>query len=285
MISLDPNVEKLIWLAFFGSFAVKVPMLPVHIWLPEAHVEAPTAGSVFLAGILLKLGTYGLIRLSIPMFPYGNTFFAPFVVTLCLLAIVYASLTAIRQTDIKRIIAYASVAHMNMTLLGIFSMSVVGIAGGVFQMLAHGVVAGALFLCVGVLYDRYHSRLTSYYGGVATFMPLYALMFLAFTMANIALPGTANFTGEFLIMLGLMSWTTVGTLFSASGLVLGGAYSLWLLNRVIYGNIKSGLSYTPDLSHVEMATLFPLFIIMIWMGLYPHPFLSTREVSSAMIAL
>jgi len=282
-VNRSPATEILLWLAFFASFAVKVPIIPVHIWLPEAHVEAPTAGSVFLAGILLKLGTYGLVRLSIPRFPIATAYFSPMIVTLCLVAIVYASFTAIRQTDIKRIIAYASVAHMNITLLGIFSMTIVGISGGVFQMLAHGVVSGALFLCVGVLYDRYHSRLVSYYGGIAQFIPLYAIVFLGFTIANIALPGTANFTGEFLIMLGLMNWSTVGTFFSTSGLVLGGAYSLWLLNRIIYGNVKSGLDYTPDLSDIEKACLFPLFLVILWIGLYPEPFLASRESASSLI--
>jgi NADH-quinone oxidoreductase subunit M len=274
--------QKVLWLAFFASFAVKVPRLPVHIWLPEAHVEAPTAGSVRLAGVLLKLGTYGLVRFSLPLFPVGRAYFTPLVRTRAVVAIVYTSLTAIRQGDRKRVIAYASVAHRNRTLVGVFSGTREGLEGGIFQRLAHGVVSGALFLCVGVLYDRHHSRRIAYYGGVAHTRPRYASLFLVFTRANIALPGTASFVGEFRILVGAFRANPLVAILSATGRVLGGAYSLWLFNRVAYGNLKTAYhGFSADLTRREARTFLPLVVLGILRGIRPQPFLDTREVSCA----
>jgi proton-translocating NADH-quinone oxidoreductase chain M len=272
---LPENRQYLLWLAFFASFAVKVPMVPGHIWLPEAHVEAPTAGSVILAGILLKLGTYGLIRFSLPLFPVASIYFTPLVNTLALIAVVYTSLTAIRQTDMKRIIAYASVAHMNLTLVGLFSLNPQGVEGSILQMISHGLVSGALFLCVGVLYDRHHSRLVRYYSGMAHTMPTYCLIFLFFTLANIALPGTSSFVGEWLILLGVYQVNSFVAIMSATSMVLGGAYSLWLYNRVAYGNynLPGTSSFSVDVSRREIMTFLPLIILTLLMGIYPEIFL------------
>jgi len=279
---LEEKKQYLLWLAFFASFAVKVPMIPVHIWLPEAHVEAPTAGSVILAGILLKLGTYGLIRFSLPLFPVASIYFTPLVYAMAIVAVIYTSLTAIRQSDMKRIIAYASVAHMNLTLVGLFSLTAAGVEGSILQMLSHGLVSGALFLCVGVLYDRHHSRMVKYYSGMAHTMPLYVTIFLFFTMANIALPGTSSFVGEFMILLGTFQTNTFAAFFSATGMVLGGAYSLWLFNRVAYGNLKSQyIGFSKDLSRREFMTFLPLVVLTLIMGIYPEIFLDPLHVSCA----
>lgn len=274
--------QYLLWLAFFASFAVKVPMVPVHIWLPEAHVEAPTAGSVILAGILLKLGTYALIRFSLPLFPVASIYFRPLVYTLAIIAIIYTSLTAIRQSDMKRIIAYASVAHMNLTLVGLFSLTAQGVEGSILQMLSHGLVSGALFLCVGVLYDRHHSRMVKYYSGLAHTMPLYATIFLFFTMANIGLPGTSSFVGEFMILLGIFQTNTFTAVLSATGMILGGAYSLWLYNRVSYGNLKTQyIGFSVDLNRREFMGLLPLVLLTLIMGIYPEIFLEPMHTSCA----
>jgi proton-translocating NADH-quinone oxidoreductase chain M len=231
--SLNPLEQKFLWLAFFASFATKVPMLPMHIWLPEAHVEAPTAGSVILAGVLLKLGTYGFIRFSLPLFPDASIYFTPLVYSMAAMAVVYTSLTAIRQTDLKRIIAYTSVAHMNLVVIGLFSYNVIGLEGSMLQSLSHGFVASALFLIIGVIYDRHHTRMVKYYGGLVHTMPIFSIIFLIFTMANIALPGTSSFVGEFLILTGIYKINTIITFISATGMILGGGYSLWLFNRVV----------------------------------------------------
>jgi proton-translocating NADH-quinone oxidoreductase chain M len=231
-----------LWLAFFMSFASKIPMFPFHVWLPEAHVEAPTVGSVLLAGILLKLGVYGFLRFSLTLFPEASLFFSPLVYLLSVLGVIYASLTAIRQTDLKRIIAYSSVAHMNLVTLGIFSFNAIGLEGSILQSISHGFVSGAMFLLVGILYNRYHSRLLYYYGGLVHVMPLYSALFLIFTMANIALPGTSSFVGEFLLLCGIYKTNVVACIAGAIGVILCGAYSLWLYNRVIFGNLK--ISYT-----------------------------------------
>lgn len=268
------NRQKLLWLAFFASFAVKVPILPVHIWLPEAHVEAPTGGSVILAGILLKLGTYGIIRFLLPLFPFASHFYQPFVFLLSTIAILYTSITAFRQSDIKRVIAYASVAHINITLVGLFSFNLIGIEGSILQILSHGLVSGALFLCVGVLYDRHHTRLIKYYGGVAHTIPIFVSFFLFFTMANIALPGTSSFVGEFLIIIGVFSCNTVVGFFSATSIILGGLYSLWLFNRVSYGNIKiKYVGFSIDLNKKEYYSLIPLIFLVLVMGIIPNFFL------------
>lgn len=272
--------QKFLWFAFFLSFASKVPMVPAHLWLPEAHVEAPTAGSVILAGILLKLGTYGFIRFSLPLFPQASFFFAPLVYTISAIGIVYTSFTAIRQTDFKRIIAYTSIAHMNLVMLGIFSFNNVGIEGAIFQSLSHGFVASSLFLIIGIVYDRYRTRLVQYYGGLASIMPIYVFIFLFFTMANMGLPGTSSFVGEFLILTGSFKVNTSITFLGATGMVIGGAYSLWLFNRISYGNLK--IQYTTqflDVSPREFITFLPLLLGTLFTGLYPNIFLTSIRMS------
>ena len=278
--TFDPEVQKLLWLAFFVSFAVKVPMLPVHIWLPEAHVEAPTAGSVILAGILLKLGSYGFLRFSLPLFPYASVYFTPLIYAFACVAVIYTSLTAIRQTDLKRIIAYASVAHMNLVLIGMFVYNLQGLEGSILQQLSHGLVSGALFLCVGVIYDRHHTRLVKYYSGLAHTMPIYIAIFMFFSMANIALPGTSSFVGEFLILAGAFQTNTTVCVLSATGMILGGGYSLWLFNRVAFGNIKvQYMGAFSDVDKREFATLLPLIILTLVMGIYPEIFLDPMQLS------
>jgi proton-translocating NADH-quinone oxidoreductase chain M len=259
-------------------------MLPVHIWLPEAHVEAPTAGSVILAGILLKLGTYGFLRFSLPLFPEANLYFTPFVYTLSILGVIYTSLTAIRQTDFKRIIAYTSVAHMNIVMIGIFSLNLIGLGGSILQSISHGFVASALFLIIGVVYDRFHTRLIKYYSGLVQIMPMYTIVFLFFTMANIALPGTSSFVGEFLILTGSLKENTTVTFLGATGMVLGGVYSLWLFNRIVYGNLKKDenchhLNYFYDLNRREFYVFFPLILGTLVMGIYPKIFLDFLDAS------
>ena len=266
--------QRIIWLAFFASFASKVPMLPVHIWLPEAHVEAPTAGSVVLAGILLKLGSYGFIRFSLPLFPEASLYFTPFILCMSILGVIYTSLTAIRQTDLKRIIAYTSVAHMNLVMIGLFSFNVVGLEGAILQSLSHGFVSSALFLIIGVVYDRHHTRMVKYYSGLVHTMPLFTIIFLIFTMANIALPGTSSFVGEFLILSGAFKISTSATFFGATGMVLGGGYSLWLFNRMVYGNLKvQYLTHFQDLTIREFLVFLPLLVGTFTMGIYPEIFL------------
>jgi proton-translocating NADH-quinone oxidoreductase chain M len=266
--------QRFIWLAFFASFASKIPMLPVHIWLPEAHVEAPTAGSVVLAGILLKLGSYGFIRFSLPLLPEASLYFTPLVYTLSILGVIFTSLTAIRQTDLKRIVAYTSVAHMNLVMIGVFSFNIVGLEGAILQSLSHGFVSSALFLIIGVVYDRHHTRMVSYYAGLAHTMPIFTIVFLIFTMANIALPGTSSFVGEFLLLAGAFKVSTVATFFGASGMVLGGCYSLWLFNRMVYGNLKiQYLSNFQDLTLKEFFVFLPLLFGTFFMGIYPEIFL------------
>jgi len=272
--------QKFLWFTFFLAFASKVPMMPVHLWLPEAHVEAPTAGSVILAGVLLKLGTYGFIRFSLPLFPKASFFFTPLVYTVAVVGIIYASFTAIRQTDFKRIIAYTSIAHMNLVILGIFSFNSIGIEGAILQSLSHGFVASALFLVIGVVYDRYRTRLVQYYGGLTTVMPLYIATFLFFTMANIAFPGTSSFVGEFLILAGSFQVNTTVTFLGATGVIISGAYSLWLFNRIAYGNLKT--QYTTkfiDLSPREFVLFIPLVLGTLAVGIYPNIFLSSIHMS------
>lgn len=282
--TFSPFEQRLLWLAFFLSFATKVPMLPVHIWLPEAHVEAPTAGSVILAGILLKLGSYGFLRFSLPFFPEANFYFTPLVYTISVLGVIYTSLTAIRQTDFKRIIAYTSVAHMNIVMIGIYSFNVIGLEGSIIQSISHGFVSSALFLIIGVVYDRFHTRLVKYYSGLVHIMPLYSIIFLFFTLANIAMPGTSSFVGEFLILTGSLKENTTVTFLGSTGMILGGAYSLWLFNRVIYGNLKTDeghlhLKYTYDLTKREFYVFLPLIIGTLLLGIYPKIFLDPLDAS------
>jgi len=271
LTSIAPYKQKLLWLAFFIAFASKIPMVPVHIWLPEAHVEAPTTGSVVLAGILLKLGSYGFIRFSLPLFPVASIYFTPLVYTLAVLGVVYTSLTAIRQTDLKRVIAYASIAHMNLIMLGLFSLNIQGVEGSIIQMISHGIVSSALFLCVGVIYDRHHTRIVKYYGGLVNTMPVFIVFFLIFMFANAALPGTCNFIGEILLFTGIFQDNIFVTIVSASGIILSAVYSLWLFNRIAYGNVKvQNIKGFIDMSYREFMILCPLLFLTIFLGVYPN---------------
>ena len=272
--------QLILWLSFFASFAVKVPMLSVHIWLPEAHVEAPTAGSVILAGVLLKLGTYGIIRFMIPMFPYAMNYFTPLVFTMCVIGILYSAATTIRQIDLKKIIAYSSVAHMNFALLGLFTNNTQGIEGSLFFMLGHGVVSSALFLCIGILYDRYHTRNILYYGGLVQVMPIFSLFFLVFTLANLGLPGMVNFVGEFLVLVGTWKVNTTVIVLASLGLILGAVYAIWFYNRLVFGQIRFfSLQKFSDITRREFFLLLPLFVMVFVMGIYPVLFLDTFNVS------
>lgn len=274
--------EKWLWLGFFASFATKVPIVPFHIWLPEAHVEAPTAGSVLLAGVLLKLGTYGFLRFSLPLFPQASEYWTPLVLVIGIVGVIYTSLTAIRQTDLKRIIAYTSVAHINLVIIGLFSITLVGLEGSILQSLSHGFVSSALFLIVGVLYDRYHTRILKYYGGLVHVMPIFTLFFVFFTIANIALPGTSSFVGEFLLIAGAFQANPISCFWGALGIILGGGYSLWLLNRVVYGNLKTQYLKTfEDINRLEMCVLFPLGFSTLFIGIYPEVFIKSLHVSVA----
>jgi NADH-quinone oxidoreductase subunit M len=266
----DPKLQIFLWLAFFASFAVKMPMWPVHTWLPDAHVEAPTAGSVILAGILLKMGGYGFLRFSLPMFPSASHYFTPLIFSLSVIAIVYTSLVAFRQTDIKKLIAYSSVAHMGFVTMGIFSGNAIGVQGAIFQMLSHGVISGALFLCVGVLYDRMHTREIAFYGGVTSRMPWYAATFMLFTMGNVGLPGTSGFVGEILTMTGTYQASTWTAIVAATGVILSAAYALTLYRRVMFGEITNPkLSLIDDLNWREVAIFAPMIAATLWIGLQP----------------
>ncbi|MDO8289324.1 MAG: NADH-quinone oxidoreductase subunit M [Parvibaculum sp.] len=274
------GMQTWLWLAFFASFAVKMPMWPVHTWLPDAHVEAPTAGSVILAGILLKMGGYGFLRFSLPMFPVASADFAPLVFTLSVIAIIYTSLVALVQEDMKKLIAYSSVAHMGFVTMGIFTGTTQGIEGGIFQMLSHGWVSAALFLCVGVIYDRIHTREISAYGGLVERMPFYAVALMIFTMANVGLPGTSGFVGEFLTLIGAFKANTWVAALAATGVILSAAYALFLYRRVIFGVLdKEKLKNILDLNRREMITLAPLVVATILFGIYPAPIFNIMAVS------
>ena len=274
------NMQYWLWLAFFASFAVKMPMWPVHTWLPDAHVEAPTAGSVILAGILLKMGGYGFLRFSVPMFPAASMDLAPFVFTLSVVAIIYTSLVAMMQEDMKKLIAYSSVAHMGFVTMGIFALNEQGIQGAIFQMLSHGLVSAALFLCVGVIYDRMHTREIAAYGGLVNNMPKYAMAFMVFTMANVGLPGTSGFVGEFLTLIAAFRVNTWVALFAATGVILSAAYALWLYRRIIFGALtKESLKALSDLSLREKAILYPLVALVIFFGIYPASLLDATTAS------
>ena len=272
--NFDPSVQTWLWLAFFASFAVKMPMWPVHTWLPDAHVEAPTAGSVILAGVLLKLGGYGFVRFSLPMFPLASLDLVWIIAVLSVVAVVYTSLVALVQTDMKKLIAYSSIAHMAFVTAGLFVFNTQGVEGGIVMMLSHGLVSGALFLCVGVIYDRLHTREIAAYGGLANTMPRYALFFLLFTMASIGLPATSGFVAEFLVLLGVFAGSTWLALGMTTGIILGAAYMLWLYRRVIFGTQdRADVLAMPDLNRRELAILLPIALAVLWMGIYPEPFL------------
>jgi len=279
-LGIDWKYQNLLWLAFFSSFAVKTPMWPVHTWLPDAHVEAPTAGSVFLAAILLKLAGYGFIRFSLGLFPIASDFFTPLIYSLSLIAIVFISLVALMQDDMKKLIAYSSVAHMGFVTLGIFTLTQQGIEGSIIQMISHGLVSAALFLCVGVLYDRTHSRLISSYGGIVSIMPKYAVVLMIFTLAAIGLPGTSGFIGEFLILLGAFQKSFIVAAIASLGVIFAAAYMLWLYKRVVFGNlINKELFKIPDLNRSEIFILWSLAIPTLFFGFYPEPLINTIEIS------
>jgi proton-translocating NADH-quinone oxidoreductase chain M len=275
----SPILEKYLWLAFFVSFAVKIPMFPFHLWLPKAHVEAPTAGSVLLAGILLKLGSYGFLRFSLFLFPSATEFFRPFIVVLALIGIIYSSFTILRQIDLKRIVAYSSVSHMSLVIAGTFGGTIISLNGAVLLMLAHGLVSGGLFLCVGYLYDRYKSRNLLYYRGLASIMPIYAIMFFILILANLGFPPTLNFVSEFLILAGMMEINTLAAFFSGIGILFAGLSGFWVFTRVFYGNfaVSNGnihIRYFYDLTLREFYSILPLVILTIYLGIEPNIFIN-----------
>ena len=277
---LDLSVQQLLWLAMFASFAVKVPMWPFHTWLPDAHVEAPTAGSVLLAGVLLKLGGYGFLRFSLPMLPDASLYFAPFIFTLSIVAIIYTSLVALMQSDMKKLIAYSSVAHMGIVTVGLFTPNALAIEGGIVTMLSHGFVSAALFMVVGVVYDRIHSREIDSYGGLAEVMPVYAAVFMLFMLASVGLPGTSGFVGEILVIVGAYQGSSWVAFFAATGMILGAAYMLWLYRRVIFGELlKETLKGIRDLRTNEVVAFAPLIVLVIVMGIYPTLFLDPMHAS------
>jgi NADH-quinone oxidoreductase subunit M len=275
-----PEAQTWLWLAFFASFAVKVPMWPVHTWLPDAHVEAPTAGSVILAGVLLKIGGYGFLRFSIPMLPHATADLAPLIFALSIVAIIYTGLVALMQEDMKKLIAYSSVAHMGFVTAGMFAMTQQGIEGSILQMLSHGLVSGALFLCVGVVYDRLHTREIARYGGLVNNMPIYAFCFMLFTLANVGLPGTSGFVGEFLILVGLFQKNTWVAMLATTGIIIGAAYALWLYRKVVFGPLeKADLKELVDMNKREIAIFAPLVAGTLVMGIYPKPFLDVMHAA------
>ena len=278
-IGIDTKYQNLLWLAFFSSFAVKTPMWPVHTWLPDAHVEAPTAGSVILAAILLKMAGYGFLRFSLGMFPIASDFFTPLVFVLSIIAIIYTSLVALMQEDMKKLIAYSSVAHMGFVTLGIFTFNKQGIEGSIFQMLSHGVISAALFLCVGVLYDRTGSRMIKSFGGVVNYLPNFSLIFIIFSLGALGLPGTTGFIGEFLVLVGTFQEDYLIAILASTGVVLCAAYMLWLTKRVIFGQINKSISKLKDINYLEGITLVTLCILSLVFGFYPEPFFNTMDVS------
>ena len=279
-IKIPKEYQNLLWLAFFSSFAVKTPMWPVHTWLPDAHVEAPTAGSVILAAILLKMAGYGFLRFSLPMFPLASEFFTPLIFTLSIIAIIYTSLVALIQEDMKKLIAYSSVAHMGYVTLGIFTFTKQGIEGSVFQMISHGLISAALFLCVGVVYDRLNSRMISTYGGLVNYLPKYSFLFIVFALAGLGLPGTSGFLGEFLVLTGTFQKNYLVAILATFGVVLGAAYMLWLTKRVIFGVTKNDqIKNLKDVNKSEMIMLGILAVLVIFFGFYPVPLMETLNVS------
>jgi len=279
-LRIEEEFQYLLWLAFFSSFAVKLPMWPVHTWLPDAHVEAPTTGSVILAAILLKMAGYGFMRFSITLFPIASEYFTPLIFTLSIIAIIYTSLVALMQDDMKKLIAYSSVAHMGFVTIGIFSLTKQGLEGSIIQMISHGLVSAALFLCVGVLYDRYHSRMISSYGGIVNIMPKYAFVFMIFSLAALGLPGTSGFVGEFLVLIGIFQKNILVAVLASTGVILAAAYMLWLYRRVVFGRLaNSEIKEMPDLNKTELYILGSIVSLILFFGVYPEPLLDTINVS------
>ena len=277
---IPEEYQYLLWLAFFSSFAVKLPMWPVHTWLPDAHVEAPTAGSVILAAILLKMAGYGFMRFSLGLFPLASEYFAPLIFSLSIIAIIYTSLVALMQDDMKKLIAYSSVAHMGFVTIGIFSLTKQGLEGSIIQMISHGLISAALFLCVGVVYDRFHSRMISSYGGLVNSMPKYALVFMIFTLAALGLPGTSGFVGEFLVLVGIFQKNILVAVMASTGVILAAAYMLWLYRRVVFGKItNSELKELKDLNVTEICIFASLAFLIIFFGIYPEPLFNTVDIS------
>ncbi len=278
------NEGRLLWIAFFASFAVKVPMIPVHIWLPEAHVEAPTAGSVLLAGILLKMGTYGLLRFSLPMFVEATYYFQPFIFLISIISIIYGACTTIRQTDLKKVIAYSSVVHMNYVMLGILSCNIYGLEGSIFLMISHGLVSSALFLCVGLIYERYHTRIILYYGGLVYTMPIFSVLFFLLTLANVSLPGTSSFIGEFLILISVYSQNSIVLISAFIGIILGAVYAIWFCNKLIFGvGDEKFLKTYIDLNSREILIILVCLLLSIIFGLFPNLILENLHSSVLLI--
>jgi NADH-quinone oxidoreductase subunit M len=279
-IKIPREYQNWLWLAFFSSFAVKMPMWPVHTWLPDAHVEAPTAGSVILAAILLKMAGYGFLRFSLPMFPVASEYFTPLIFTLSIIAIIYTSLVALMQEDMKKLIAYSSVAHMGYVTLGIFTFTKQGIEGSIFQMISHGLISAALFLCVGVVYDRMHSRMISAYGGLVSYVPKYSFLFIVFALAGLGLPGTSGFLGEFLVLTGTFQKNYLAAMLATFGVILGATYMLWLTKRVIFGTVRNEeIKNIKDLNKLEILMLATLASLVIFFGFYPAPLMDTLNIS------
>ena len=279
-IRIPTEYQYLLWLAFFSSFAVKLPMWPVHTWLPDAHVEAPTAGSVILAAILLKMAGYGFLRFSLGLFPVASDYFTPLIFTLSIMAIIYTSLVALMQEDMKKLIAYSSVAHMGFVTLGIFSLTKQGLEGSIIQMISHGLISAALFLCVGVVYDRFHSRMISSYGGLVNIMPKYSLVFIIFVLAALGLPGTSGFVGEFLVLVGVLQKNILVAILASLGVILAAAYMLWLYKRVIFGKIaNSEIKIMTDLNKTEICIFSSLAFLILFFGVYPEPLFNTIDIS------
>lgn len=286
LVNFSENRQTLLWLGLFLSFAIKIPILPFHIWLPEAHVEAPTSGSILLAGILLKLGTYGFLRFLLPLFPYSNKFFTPFILVLCSLSILYGSLNTIRQIDLKKIIAYSSVVHMNFAIIGLFSNNIEGLEGSFFLMLSHGIISSSLFFCIGILYDRYHTRILYYYGGIIQIMPIFGIIFLIFSLSNMGFPGTSGFIGEILIFISIFFLNTKIALLILLSMIFSAIYSVWLYNRLLFGEIKfynncmfKWLSRFSDFSKREFFLLIPFIFLNFILGFYPSIILNISYLS------